>query len=191
MISRVYFIKASIGEGEEAISEGPCLIPGRRIRAVFSKERLHRGEGSRGRGQEHHVPQGSVSERPDRGIDLSRGQTVPHGHQHLYTGRRPDAIDHTILAAERGFGVGSWECRSLPPTVCSARRRRCRSKGNWTGRSRSLPTSSVASRSFRLRLHRSLCRLHGDSRPWVWDAPSRKGKMRQHSALKPQVKKGP
>ncbi len=111
----------------------------------------------------------------------------------LYTGRRHNAIDHTILATERGFSVAGLGIPFLAPD------------GLFGTAETAVPIAgelhqevSIASDIVRCQSILSVAHFTGHVATCAgatlktlgMGCASRKGKMRQHSALKPKVKKG-
>ena len=108
MASRVYFIKAGVGDGERAISQKACkLFKAGNFASCFAKNdftavKVHVGEGTNTTYVKAPYIKGLVEE-------LLALETKPFiaDTSTLYTGRRRNAVDHTIMAAEHGFSLES------------------------------------------------------------------------------------
>ena len=106
MASKVYFINGSLKEGEQAISEkARKLFKAADLKKCFKKHdfttaKVHVGEA----GNTTHIPAQSIKGLVD---ELLKLKTKPFltDTSALYTGRRHNAIDHCILAAEHGYGT--------------------------------------------------------------------------------------
>lgn len=106
MASKVYFIKASISEGEKVVSEKARRLFKAGLFARCFKEKdftavkIHVGED----GNNTYIPAPCI-----KGLvaELLALKTKPFltDTSTLYTGQRHNAIDHTMLAAKHGFDV--------------------------------------------------------------------------------------
>lgn len=104
MDSKVYFIKASTNDGEQAISEKAMkLFRAGKFANCFAENdftaiKIHVGEGNNNTYIKPACIKGLVDE-------LRRLKTKPFvtDTNTLYVGRRHNAIEHSILAAEHGF----------------------------------------------------------------------------------------
>ncbi len=104
MASKVYFIKASVSDGEQMISEKAVkLFNAGRFENCFSENdftavKIHVGEGANNTYIKAPCIKGLVEE-------LLALKTKPFltDTNALYAGRRHDAVDHSVLAAEHGF----------------------------------------------------------------------------------------
>lgn len=111
----------------------------------------------------------------------------------LYTGRRHNAIDHTVLASERGFGVEGLGVPFIAPD------------GLFGTAETAVPIEGeldkevmIAADIVRCQSILSIAHFTGHCATCVgatiktlgMGCSSRKGKMRQHASLKPHVKKG-
>jgi len=104
MASKVYFIKASIADGEKAISEkARKLFKAGGFASCFKENdftavKVHVGED----GNNTYIKAPCIKGLVDELLALKTKPFVADTCT-LYTGRRHNAIDHTILAAEHGF----------------------------------------------------------------------------------------
>ena len=194
MASRVYFIKASVSEGERTISEkARRLFRAGGFEKCFKKNdftaiKVHVGEQVNNTYIKAPCLKGLVEE-------LLKLRTKPFitDTSTLYTGRRHNAIDHTVLATERGFSVGGLGIPFLAPD------------GLFGTAETVVPIEgelqkevSIAADIVRCQSILSIAHFTGHCATCAgatlktlgMGCSSRKGKMRQHSALKPQVKKG-
>lgn len=106
MASKVYFIKASVKEGQKVISEkARKLFKAGNFASCFNKNdftavKVHVGEGANNTYIKPSYIKGLIQE-------LLKLKTKPFltDTSTLYVGRRHNAIDHIILAAEHGFSL--------------------------------------------------------------------------------------
>jgi uncharacterized Fe-S center protein len=190
----VYFIKASVGEGERTISEkARRLFQAGKLAGCFQKNdftavKVHVGEDVNNTYIKAPCLKGLVEE-------LLKLKTKPFitDTSTLYTGRRHNAIDHTILATERGFSVEGLGIPFLAPDgLFGTAETPVRIDGELE------KEVSIASDIVRCQSILSVAHFTGHIATCAgatlktlgMGCSSRKGKMRQHSALKPQVKKG-
>jgi uncharacterized Fe-S center protein len=194
LASSVYFIKASVGEGERAISEkARRLFQAGGFKSCFQKNdftavKVHVGEDVNNTHIKAPCLKGLVEE-------LVKLKTKPFitDTSTLYTGRRHNAIDHTILATERGFSVAGLGIPFIAPD------------GLFGTAETAVPIAgelekevSIAADIVRCQSLLSVAHFTGHCATCAgatlktlgMGCASRKGKMRQHSALKPRVKKG-
>ncbi len=194
MSSKVYFIKASIGEGERAISEkARALFRAGGFRKCFKKNdftavKVHVGEETNTTYIKAPCLKGLVEE-------LVALKTKPFvtDTSTLYTGRRHNAIDHTVLATQRGFSVEGLGVPFIPPD------------GLFGTAEAAVPIEGeldkevmIAADIVRCQSILSVAHFTGHCAACVgatiktlgMGCSSRKGKMRQHAALKPHVTKG-
>jgi uncharacterized Fe-S center protein len=192
--SKVYFIKASMGEGERAISEkARTLFRAGGFANCFKKNdftavKVHVGEETNNTYIKAPCLKGLVEE-------LVALKTKPFvtDTSTLYSGRRHNAIDHTVLATERGFSVEGLGIPFIAPD------------GLFGTAETAVPIEGeldqevmIASDIVRCQSILSIAHLTGHCAACVgatiktlgMGCSSRKGKMRQHAALKPHVKKG-
>lgn len=191
---RVYFVKATAGEGEQVLSQkarrlfqagqfGACFKKG-----DFTAVKVHVGEETNNTYVKAPCLRGLVEE-------LRTLQVKPFvtDTSTLYSGRRHNAIDHTALAIERGFSVEGLGVPFIAPdglfgtaetpvridgeldqeVMIAADIVRCQSilsVAHFTGHVATCAGATIKTLGM--------------------GCSSRKGKMRQHSALKPHVKNG-
>lgn len=194
MASKVYFIGARLSDGESAISQkarrlflagqfGQCFQQN-----DFTAVKVHVGEASNTTYVKAPCLQGLVDE-------LVTLKTKPFitDTSTLYSGRRHNGIDHTILATERGFSVEGLGVPFIAPD------------GLYGTNETAVPIEGeldkevlIASDIVRCQSILSVAHVTGHCAACVgasiktlgMGCSSRKGKMRQHAALKPRIKKG-
>jgi len=194
LASKVYFIKASISDGEQTISEkarrlfqaggfGKCFR-----KDDFTAVKVHVGEHGNNTYIKAPCLKGLVEE-------LQKLKTKPFitDTSTLYTGRRHNAIDHTVLATERGFSIQGLGIPFLAPDgLFGTAETAVRIDGELE------KEVSIAADIVRCQSILSVAHFTGHCATCAgatlktlgMGCSSRKGKMRQHSAIKPQVKKG-
>jgi len=194
LATKVYFIEASVGDGERAISAqarrlfqaggfAPCFREN-----DFTAVKIHIGEHGNTTYLKAPCLRGLVEE-------LLRLKTKPFltDTSTLYTGRRHNAIDHTILATERGFGVAGLGIPFLAPDGLFGTAETAVPIAGELYREVSIASDIVRCQSIlsvaHFTGHVATC-AGATLKTLGMGCASRKGKMRQHSALKPQVKKG-
>jgi len=105
MSSKVYFIKASVNDGEQVISKkARKLFKAGGFEGCFEENdftavKVHVGEGD----NNTHIPATCIKGLVDELLALKTKPFVTDTTT-LYVGRRHNAIDHSILAAKHGFG---------------------------------------------------------------------------------------
>ncbi|MDI6450157.1 DUF362 domain-containing protein [Anaerobaca lacustris] len=194
MSSKVHFIRASMDEGEAAISQKARAL----FRAGafadcfktndFTAVKVHVGEQTNNTYIKAPCLKGLVEE-------LLSLKTKPFitDTSTLYTGRRHNAIDHTVLATERGFSVEGLGVPFIAPD------------GLFGTAETAVPIEGeldkevmIAADIVRCQSILSIAHFTGHCAACVgatiktlgMGCSSRKGKMRQHASLKPHVKKG-
>lgn len=193
MISKVFFIKAQVSEGEEAISEKARRLfeAGQFARCFqrndFTALKVHVGEESNTTYVKAPCLQGLVDE-----LVALKAKPFVTDTSTLYTGRRHNAIDHTILATERGFSVEGLGIPFIAPD------------GLYGTAETAVPIDGeldqevlIAADIVRCQSILSVAHVTGHCAACVgatiktlgMGCSTRKGKMRQHAALKPKVKK--
>ncbi|MFB0525170.1 MAG: DUF362 domain-containing protein, partial [Phycisphaerae bacterium] len=106
MASKVFFIKASIKDGEQLISEkARKLFKAGGFASCFKENdftavKVHVGED----GNNTYIKAPYIKDLVDELLALKTKPFVADTCT-LYTGRRHNAVDHTIMAAEHGFGL--------------------------------------------------------------------------------------
>jgi len=194
LASRVYFIQASVAEGEQGISEKARTL----FRAGgfadcfkesdFTAVKVHVGEDKNTTYIKAPCLKGLVEE-------LLSLKTKPFitDTSTLYTGRRHNAIDHTVLATQRGFSVEGLGVPFIAPDgLFGTAETAVRIDGELDRE------VSIAADIVRCQSILSIAHFTGHCNACVgatlktlgMGCASRKGKMRQHAALKPRVKKG-
>ncbi len=191
MGSKVYFIKASIDEGEQLISKkSRKLFKAGGFAACFKKNdftavKVHVGEDT----NNTHIKAGCIKGLVEELLALKTKPFLTDTST-LYAGRRHNAIDHTILAAEHGFGIDGLGIPFITPDGlfgtsetaveinCPLNKEvliaydivRCQSilsVAHFTGHIASCAAATLKTLGM--------------------GCTSRKGKMRQHAVLKPSV----
>ena len=194
MSSKVYFIKASIGEGERAVSEkARTLFRAGSLRKCFKKNdftavKVHVGEETNNTYIKAPCLKGLVEE-----LVALRTKPFITDTSTLYTGRRHNAVDHTVLATQRGFGVEGLGVPFIPTDgLFGTAETAVPIEGELDGE------VMIAADIVRCQSILSVAHFTGHCATCVgatiktlgMGCSSRKGKMRQHAALKPHVKKG-
>jgi uncharacterized Fe-S center protein len=106
MASKVYFIKASVSDGEQLISKkGVKLFKAGGFAACFSENdftavKVHVGED----GNNTYIKAACIKGLAKELLALKTKPFITDANT-LYTGKRHNAIDHTTLAARHGFDV--------------------------------------------------------------------------------------
>lgn len=194
MKSKVYFIKASIGEGERAISEkARALFRAGGFAQCFQKNdftavKVHVGEETNNTYIKALCLKGLVEE-------LLALKTKPFitDTSTLYTGRRHNAIDHTVLATERGFGVEGLGIPFIAPDGLFGTAETAVAIEGELDREVMIAADIVRCQSIlsiaHMTGHCAAC-VGATIKTLGMGCSSRKGKMRQHASLKPHVKDG-
>lgn len=194
MASKVYYIKASVSEGERAISEkARTLFRAGKFKSCFRKNdftavKVHVGEEGNNTYLKAPCLKGLVEE-------LVALKTKPFvtDTSTLYTGRRHNAIDHTTLATERGFSVEGLGIPFIAPDGLFGTAETAVQIDGVLDREVSIAADIVRCQSIlsiaHFTGHCATC-AGATLKTLGMGCSSRKGKMRQHSALKPHVKKG-
>ena len=194
MASRVCFIRASVSEGDQAVSaKAQTLFRAGGFTACFKANdftaiKVHVGEDVNNTYIKAPCLKGLVAE-------LLSLKTKPFitDTSTLYTGRRHNAIDHTILAAERGFSVAELGVPFIAPDgLFGTAETAVRIDGELD------QEVFIAADIVRCQSILSVAHFTGHCAACAgatlktlgMGCASRKGKMRQHSALKPHVKMG-
>ena len=194
MKSKVYFIKASIGEGERAISEkARALFRAGGFAKCFQENdftavKVHVGEETNNTYIKAPCLKGLVEE-------LLALKTKPFitDTSTLYTGRRHNAIDHTVLATERGFGVEGLGIPFIAPDGLFGTAETAVAIEGELDREVMIAADIVRCQSIlsvaHMTGHCAAC-VGATIKTLGMGCSSRKGKMRQHASLKPHVKDG-
>jgi len=194
LASKVYVIKTSVGEGEQAISaKARKLFKAGGFGGCFRKNdftaiKVHVGEEANTTYVKAPCLKGLVDELVSLGTKPFITDTST-----LYTGRRHNAIDHTILATHRGFSVESLGVPFLTPDgLFGTAEMPVRIDGELD------QEVFIAADIVRCQSILSVAHFTGHCATCAgatlktlgMGCSSRKGKMRQHSVIKPHVKKG-
>ncbi len=191
MAAKVYFIKASIGDGEKKISAKAVeLFKAGKFAKCFKENdftavKVHVGEHKNTTYLRAPCIKGLVDE-------LIKLKTKPFitDTSTLYTGRRHNAIDHTILAAEHGFDFhGLGVPFIIPDGLFGTSETSVKINGELN------KEVSIAYDIVRCQSILSIAHFTGHIATGAgatlktlgMGCASRKGKMRQHSALKPSI----
>lgn len=106
MVSKVYFIKASVADGEDVIAQkARRLFEAGEFASCFSENdftavKVHVGEDA----NTTYVKAGYIKGLIDELLALKTRPFVTDTST-LYSGRRGNAVDHAIMAAEHGFSI--------------------------------------------------------------------------------------
>ncbi len=194
MDSKVYFIEASLSDGKEAISKKAVrLFKAGRFAKCFAKNdftavKIHIGEAGNNTYIKPHCIKGLVDE-------LLRLKTKPFltDTSTLYTGRRHNAIDHAILAAEHGFDMNGLGIPFIAPDGLFGTSETAVEINAELNKQVFIAYDIARCQSIltiaHFTGHIATC-MGATLKTLGMGCSSRKGKMRQHSALKPHVGKG-
>jgi uncharacterized Fe-S center protein len=192
--SKVYFVRASVGEGEQAISaKARALFRAGGFAACFKANdftavKVHVGEDINNTYIKAPCLKGLVEE-----VVALKTKPFITDTSTLYTGRRHNAIDHAVLAAERGFSVEGLGIPFIAPDgLFGTAETAVRIDGELD------KEVFIASDIVRCQSILSIAHFTGHLATCAgatiktlgMGCSSRKGKMRQHSAIKPRVKMG-
>jgi hypothetical protein len=192
MRSKVYFIKAGINDGAKVISEKACrLFKKGRFSKCFKKGdftavKVHVGEPPNNTYIKSDYLKGLVKE-----LLLLKTKPFLTDTSTLYAGRRYNAVEHAILANEHGFDVAGLGIPFIAPdglfgTSETVVRIDCPLHKEVFIASDILRCQSLLSISH-LTGHVAVC-MGATLKTLGMGLASRKGKMRQHSTLKPKIK---
>jgi hypothetical protein len=191
MASKVYFIKASINDGEKAISEKARKLfkAGGFARCFKEKDftavKIHVGE----EGNNTYIPAACI-----KGLvaELLALKTKPFltDTSTLYTGKRHNAIDHTILAAKHGFDVAGLGIPFIAPDGLFGTAETAVEVNAELNKEVFIASDIVRCQSIlsiaHFTGHVATC-AGATLKTLGMGCASRKGKMRQHAALQPSV----
>jgi uncharacterized Fe-S center protein len=190
-VSKVYFIKAAVNEGEKSLSDkarrlfraagfADCFKP-----KDFTAVKVHIGEA----GNTTYIKAPCIKGLVDELIGLKTKPFLTDTST-LYLGRRHNAIDHALLAAEHGFDVKGLGVPFIPPDgLFGTSETAVRIDGELNkevyiaydiARVQSMLTVAHVTG------HLGTC-FAAVLKTLGMGCASRKGKMRQHSATKPSV----
>lgn len=192
--SRVYFIKASVGDGEQAISaKAQTLFRAGGFKACFKENdftavKVHVGE----QGNTTYIKAPCLKGLVEELLALKTKPFITDTST-LYSGRRHNAIDHTILACERGFSVEGLGIPFIAPDGLFGTAETAVQIGGELDQEVFIASDIVRCQSIlsvaHFTGHCAAC-AGATLKTLGMGCSSRKGKMRQHSALKPRVKQG-
>lgn len=192
--SKVHLIKASISEGEQAISEkARTLFKAGGFAKCFKKNdftalKVHVGEETNNTYIKAPCLKGLVGEL----VSLKTKPFVTDTST-LYSGRRHNAIDHTILATERGFSVEGLGIPFIAPDGLFGTAETAVAIEGELDKEVMIAADIVRCQSIlsvaHLTGHCAAC-VGATLKTLGMGCSSRKGKMRQHAALKPHIKGG-
>ncbi|MGA2172802.1 MAG: DUF362 domain-containing protein [Sedimentisphaerales bacterium] len=191
MVSKVYFIKAVIGDGEKAISD-----KARRLfkEAGFAKcfkandftaVKIHIGEA----GNKTYIKAPCIKGLVDELIGLKTKPFLTDTST-LYLGHRHNAIDHAILASEHGFDFNGLGIPFIPPDGIFGTSETAVTINGVLNKEVSIAYDIARVQSIlavaHVTGHIGTC-LAATLKTLGMGCASRKGKMRQHAAFKPRV----
>jgi uncharacterized Fe-S center protein len=194
LVSKVLFIKAAVEEGEHQISEKARKLfktggfAGCFKANDFTAVKVHIGE----HGNNTYVKAPCLKGLVEELVALKTKPFITDTST-LYTGRRHNAIDHTVLAAEHGFSVEGLGVPFIAPDgLFGTTETAVKIEGELDNE------VLIAADIVRCQSILSIAHFTGHLatcagatlKPLGMGCASRKGKMRQHSALKPHVKEG-
>jgi len=194
LTANVYFIEAKVSDGEGTISQKARRLfqAGQFARCFkandFTAFKVHVGEASNTTYVKAPCLQGLVDE-------LVALKTKPFvtDTSTLYTGRRHNAIDHTVLATERGFSVEGLGIPFIAPDGLYGTSETAVSIPGELDQEVLIAADIVRCQSIlsvaHVTGHCAAC-VGASIKTLGMGCSSRKGKMRQHAALKPHIKKG-
>ena len=191
MSSTVYFIKATVHDGEHVISEkARRLFKAGRFASRFKENdftavKVHVGEDGNNTYIKAPCLKGLIEE-------LLALETNPFlaDTSTLYTGRRHNAVDHTILAEEHGFGMTGLGIPFLPADGLFGTSETAVAIDAPLNKEVLIAYDIVRCQSIlsiaHFTGHVATC-AGATLKTLGMGCASRKGKMRQHSALKPSI----
>jgi uncharacterized Fe-S center protein len=194
LAAKVYSIQASVSEGERVLSEkARRLFRAGGFKSCFRKKdftavKVHVGEDINNTYIKAPCLKGLVEELAKLGTKPFITDTST-----LYTGRRHNAIDHAALAAERGFSVEGLGIPFIAPDGLFGTAETAVRIGGELDTEVSIAADIVRCQSIlsvaHFTGHCATC-AGATIKTLGMGCSSRKGKMRQHSALKPHIKGG-
>ena len=192
MASKVYFIRASISEGERAVSE-----KARRLFKVagfakcfkendFAAVKIHVGE----EGNNTYLPAPCIKGLVEELLALKTKPFLTDTST-LYIGKRHNAIDHAVLASKHGFDVTGLGIPFIAPDGLFGTAETAVEIDGELNKEVFIAADIVRCQSIlaiaHFTGHVATC-AGATIKTLGMGCSSRKGKMRQHSALKPAVK---
>jgi len=191
MVSKVYFIKASVGDGERVLSrKGVQLFKAGGFSSCFKENdfaavKVHIGEGI----NNTHLTAPCIQGLVDELIKLKTKAFLTDTST-LYTGRRHNAIEHAVLAAERGFDTKGLGIPFISPDGLFGTAETAVEIDGELNKEVFIAYDIVRCQSIlsisHFTGHIATC-LAATLKTLGMGCSSRKGKMRQHAALKPSV----
>jgi len=191
MASRVYLIKASIDEGEKVISEKARRLfrAGRFARCFkendFTAVKVHVGEDGNNTYIKASCIEGLIEE-----LQALKTKPFVTDTSTLYVGQRHNAIDHTALAARHGFDVAKLGIPFIPPDGLFGTSETAVEINAELNKEVFIAYDIVRCQSIlsvaHFTGHVATC-VGATIKTLGMGCASRKGKMRQHSALQPSV----
>jgi len=192
MGSKVYFIKAAVSDGPKAISEKAVKLfraggfADRFKENDFTAVKVHIGEA----GNNTYITAQCIKGLVDELLALKTRPFVTDTST-LYVGRRHNAIDHTILAAEHGFDMNGLGIPFIAPDGLFGTSESAVEIDGELNKEVFIAYDIVRCQSIlsvaHFTGHIATC-VGATLKTLGMGCASRKGKMRQHAALKPSVK---
>ena len=192
MASKVYFIKASISDGEKLISQKAVkLFKAGKFANCFAENdftavKIHIGEA----GNNTHITAPCIKGLVDELLALKTKPFLTDTST-LYTGKRHNAVDHTILAAEHGFDMRGLGIPFIVPDGLFGTSETAVEINGELNKEVFIAYDIVRCQSIlsiaHFTGHIATC-AGATLKTLGMGCASRKGKMRQHAALKPSVK---
>ena len=194
MIPKVYFIKSAIEDGEKVISDkaarlfkeagfAKCFKPN-----DFTAVKIHIGE----KGNKTYIKAPCLKGLVDELISLKTKPFLTDTST-LYLGKRHNAIDHALLAAEHGFDVKGLGIPFIPPDGIFGTSETVVKIDGKLNKEVSIAYDIARVQSIlavsHVTGHIGTC-FAATLKTLGMGCASRKGKMRQHSAFKPSVDTG-
>jgi uncharacterized Fe-S center protein len=193
MASTVYFIKASIKEGKKKISDKAVrLFKAGKFNRYFAKGdftavKVHIGEEK----NTTFIPADCIKGLVNELVKLKTKPFITDTST-LYTGRRHNAIEHTMLAAERGFDTKGLGVPFIAPDGLFGTSETAVKINGQLNKEVLIASDIVRCQSMltvaHFTGHIATC-MGATLKTLGMGCSSRKGKMRQHSVVKPLVKK--
>ncbi len=191
MNSKVYFIEASVNDGEQAISKKSqkLFTTGGFAQCFkendFTAVKVHVGEGP----NNTYIKSPCIKDLVDELLSLKTKPFLTDTST-LYTGRRHNAIDHYILAAEHGFDTKGLGIPFIAPDGLFGTSETAVQIDGQLNKEVFIASDIVRCQSIlslaHLTGHPATCAA-ATLKTLGMGCASRKGKMRQHSALKLSV----
>lgn len=192
MASKVYLIRASVQDGQHVLSEKARAVfraagfAGSFKKGDFTAVKVHVGEEINNTYVKAPCLKGLVEELVSLGTKPFVTDTST-----LYTGRRHNAIDHAVLATERGFSVEGLGIPFIAPDGLYGTAETPVKIDGELDREVMIAADIVRCQSIlsiaHFTGHCAAC-VGATIKTLGMGCSSRKGKMRQHASVKPQVK---